>query len=192
MSHRLQLTLVRHGETEWSRTGQHTGRTDLPLNDRGRQQALDLRKHLEERYFDAVFSSPLKRAAETATLAGMGKSVKYCPGLVEWDYGAFEGRTTSELASERGGHFSIWDTEIPNGESLEAVGKRADQVLRRLLERGGSILLFSHGHFLRILAARWLEQPPHHGRRLILNAAAFSCLGYEHDTPVIVTWNQCT
>lgn len=192
MNHRLQLMLIRHGETEWSRTGQHTGRTDLPLNDRGRRQALDLRKRLEGRHFDAVFSSPLRRAKETAALAGMGEHTTRCSCLMEWDYGEFEGRTTTELASERGGSFSIWDTEIPGGESLEAVGARADQVLERLLEQGGNILLFSHGHFLRILAARWLGQPPHHGRRLMLSAAAFSQLGYERDTPVIVTWNQCS
>lgn len=191
MHHQLQLTLVRHGETEWSRTGQHTGRTDLPLNDQGRRQALDLRKRLNGKHFDAVFSSPLRRATETATLAGMAERMKHCPRLIEWDYGEFEGRTTPELANEHGGHFSIWSSEIPGGESLEEVGQRADHVLAQLLERGGKILLFSHGHFLRILAARWIQLSPHHGRRLILNAAAVSCLGYEHDTPAIITWNRC-
>lgn len=191
MADQFRLALVRHGQTDWSLHGQHTGRTDVPLNEEGCRQARRLRAQLETAHFDAVLSSPLRRAWETAVIAGLGGRAECCPQLMEWDYGAFEGRTTKEIASERGGKFSIWDTEIPGGESLREVSRRADILLEHLRQRGGSILLISHGHFLRILAARWIEQPPEHGRRLLLDAAAVSHLGYEHDTPVICSWNQC-
>lgn len=183
-----ELWLVRHGETDWSRALRHTGRSDIPLTDRGRRRARALKPLLASQSFARVLVSPLVRARETAELAGHSDKVLFDEDLMEWDYGAFEGQTTAELATGLGA-FSIWSTQVPDGESLADVADRAERVLRRLSDSGGRCLLFSHGHFLRILAACWLGLAPDHGRLFTLDAGALSVLGHEHDFRVIRAWN---
>jgi probable phosphoglycerate mutase len=180
------LWLVRHGETEWSRTGQHTGRTDIPLTARGEQQASGLRARLD-RSWSLVLTSPLSRARQTAELAGLTASEE--PLLVEWDYGHAEGRTTAQLRAERGG-WSIWtDDGLP--ETPDDVGQRAEVLLEKVAPalESGDVCIVGHGHALRILAAVWLGLPPVDGRLLALSAASISVLGSEHDLPVIERWN---
>jgi broad specificity phosphatase PhoE len=183
------LWLVRHGETEWSRTGRHTGRTDVPLTDLGRRQARALGGHLAGRAFARVLTSPLERARETCRLAGYGPVAEVADDLREWDYGAYEGRTTPEVRAEVPG-WSIWTTEVPGGESVARVGERARRVIDRAAAAGGDVALFAHGHILRILAACWLGLPPEGGRLLALGTASVSVLGYERETRVIQVWNQ--
>lgn len=187
MSDRTELWLVRHGETEWSRTGRHTGRTDVPLTDRGRDNARGLAPRLAQHRFDRVWSSTLSRARETATLAGFEPD-ETLVDLCEWDYGKYEGLSTDEIRHNEP-DFSTWTTPITGGESLQQVGERADRVLHRLSELGGRSLLFAHGHLLRILAARWVGLEPSGGRLLALVPASVSVLGYEHETRVILVWN---
>ena len=163
---RTRLVLVRHGETDWSRSGRHTGRTDIPLTDRGREQAERLGQALRGRTFSRVLSSPLGRALETCRLAGFGDRAELDDDLREWDYGVYEGRTRLEIAAEVPG-WSIWTHPIV----------------------GGDVLVFAHGHILRVLAARWIEQRPLLGSRLALATATLSELGWEHDTRVIEGWN---
>jgi broad specificity phosphatase PhoE len=185
----VELWLVRHGETEWSKRLRHTGRTDVPLTDPGRRRARGLKSYLDPRSFDKVLASPLVRARETAELAGFTTAaIELDNDLMEWDYGTFEGQTTADLA-HRLGSFSIWTTPVPEGESLGDVGARADRVLRQLANTGSRCLLFSHAHFLRILTARWLGLAPAHGRLFALDAGALSVLGHEHGYPVIRAWN---
>jgi broad specificity phosphatase PhoE len=184
----IELWLVRHGETEWSKALRHTGRSDIPLTDRGRQRARALRSLLASQSFTRVLASPLIRARETAELAGYTGEVQVDGDLMEWDYGAFEGHTTAELAS-RLGRFSIWSTQVPEGESLDDVAARATRVLRQQLGMDGRCLLFSHAHFLRILTASWLGLAPAQGRLFALDAGALSVLGHEHGYPVIRAWN---
>ena len=162
-----RLVLARHGETEWSRTGRHTGRTDIPLTDLGREEAQRLGTVLSGRSFSRVVSSPLARATETARLAGFGDRLEVDDDLREWDYGWYEGRTRVEIAKDVPG-WTVWTHPIVGGESLEAVGHRADRVIDRLLSTAGDVLLFSHGHFLRVLAARWIAATPVTGSRLEL------------------------
>ena len=181
--------LVRHGETEWSRAGKHTGRTDVPLTDRGREQALAVGKALRGREFALVLTSPLQRAAETCRLAGFGDQAQERDDLVEWDYGAYEGRTTEEIRKERPG-WLVWDDELPGGETLAQVGVRADRVIAEVRAAEGDALLFAHGHVLRILAARWLGLEPRAGRLFALDPATLSTLGYEHETAVLRVWNR--
>jgi broad specificity phosphatase PhoE len=181
-----ELWLVRHGETPWSKTGQHTGRTDVPLTPHGEAQARDLRARLD-RPWTLVLTSPLVRARKTAQLAGL--SAVENDGLLEWDYGHAEGRTTKELNHERGG-WSIWtDHELP--ETPEDVGVRAEGVLELIAPalEAGDVCLVGHGHALRILAAVWLGLPAVDGRLLALAAGSISVLGHEHELPVIVRWN---
>lgn len=181
-----ELWLVRHGQTAWSVTGRHTGRTDLPLTADGERQATALRPRLARPFAD-VRTSPLVRAARTAELAGL--SARPDDRLVEWDYGAAEGRTTGELAAERGG-WSVWtDPTLP--EDAARVGARAGSLLADLRPhlRAGDVCLVGHGHALRVLAAVWLGLPPAAGRLLALAAGSLSVLGHEHDQPVIRTWN---
>lgn len=184
----LELWLVRHGETEWSKAMRHTGRTDVPLTEAGRRRASDLAPLLGSQAFDQVLCSPLLRARETARLAGFRERIRLDEDIAEWDYGDFEGRTTAELAEEQG-DFSIWTTPVTGGETLEQVAARADRVLARLETGGGRHLLFSHGHLLRILTARWLGLPPDAGSLFALDAGGVSVLGLEHDTRVIHAWN---
>lgn len=183
-----RLVLVRHGETEWSRTGRHTGRTDVPLTDRGRDQAKELGRALRGRVFSRVLSSPLGRAVETCRLAGFADRVELVDDLREWDYGAYEGRTRVEIAAEVPG-WTVWTHPIVDGERLADVGRRADRLIAALLPSGGAILVFSHGHILRVLAARWIEQPADVGARLELDTASLSVLGWEQDRRVIEGWN---
>jgi broad specificity phosphatase PhoE len=185
---RTRLVLVRHGETEWSLSGRHTGRTDVPLTDRGRRQAERLGHALRGRTFSRVLSSPLGRALETCRLAGFGDRAELLDDLREWDYGVYEGRTRLEIAAEVPG-WTVWTHPILEGESLADLGRRADRVVEATLPVGGDILVFAHGHILRVLAARWIEQPPLLGSRLALATATLSELGWEHDTRVIEGWN---
>lgn len=182
-----QLFLIRHGETEWSRTGQHTGRTDVPLTEDGRRGAEALGRALHGYKFD-VWTSPLQRARETCRLAGF-ESANVDENLREWDYGIYEGRKTLDIRQQNPG-WSIWLSEIEGGESLEHVAERARKVIDRVVaETDGDVALFSHGHMLRILAACWIGMPPIAGRALALDTASISILGYERQTRVIRQWN---
>lgn len=185
-----QVVLARHGETEWARLGRHTGRTDLPLTDTGRDQARILGRRLAGRSFALVLTSPLARAVETAALAGFPDAIVE-PDLCEWDYGALEGRTTAEIADEIPG-WRIWTGPWPDGETIDEVAARADRVIARILapDVRGDTLLVSHGHLLRVLTARWLRQPPAEGRRFALGTATLGVLGWEHGEPVVETWNE--
>ena len=184
-----RLVLVRHGETEWSKSGRHTGRTDIPLTDRGREQAERLGLALRGRTFSRVLSSPLARALDTCRLAGFGDRVAVMDDLREWDYGAYEGRTRVEIAAEIPG-WTVWTHPIVGGESLDDLGRRADRVIAATLPFGGDVLLFAHGHILRVLAARWIEAPTLVGSRLELATATLSELGWEQDRRVIERWNE--
>lgn len=184
-----RLVLVRHGETEWSKSGRHTGRTDIPLTDRGREQAERLGLALRGRAFSRVLSSPLARALDTCRLAGFGDRVELVDDLREWDYGVYEGRTRVEIAAEIPG-WTVWTHPIVGGESLDDLGRRADRVIAATLPFGGDVLLFAHGHILRVLAARWIEQPALLGSRLELATATLSELGWEQDRRVIERWNE--
>jgi probable phosphoglycerate mutase len=186
-----EVVLVRHGETDWSRAGRHTGRTDVPLNEQGRIRAGALAAKLGGRQFALVLTSPLSRASETCRLAGLGEQALVDDDLMEWDYGAYEGRTTAEIRSERPG-WSLWSDGVPGGETVAEVGARADRLISRLEDTGGDVAVFAHGHVLRVLGARWVGLPPNDGRLLALDPAAVSVLGHEHDWRVIRGWNQPT
>ncbi|HYT78214.1 MAG TPA: histidine phosphatase family protein [Actinomycetota bacterium] len=183
------IVLVRHGETEWSAAGRHTSRTDVPLTEGGRRQGEALGSCLKGWRFALVLTSPLRRATETCRLAGLGDDAEIRPDLVEWDYGEYEGRTTYEIRMERPG-WTLWSDGVPGGESAEQVGARADRILAEAWRAQGDVALFSHGHFLRVLATRWIGLPPGEGRSLALDTATMSVLGFERETPVIVQWNQ--
>ncbi len=185
---KFDLYLVRHGETAWTLTDQHTGLTDLPLTAHGVEQAKGLQKRLQPYSFDHVFTSPLQRAKETCKLAGYLDRATIDPDLVEWNYGKYEGLTTAEILAANPS-WDIFRDGVPEGETLSAIGARADRVLARVLALEGTTVLFSSGHFLRILAARYLGLPPSEGRLLLLNPASLSILGYEHIHPVIAAWN---
>jgi probable phosphoglycerate mutase len=186
-----QIWLVRHGETEWARLGRHTGRTDVPLTDFGRDQGERLGRRLRGQRFVRVLVSPRTRAIETARLAGYGDELEIDDDLREWDYGDNEGRTTDEIRDDVPG-WSIWTGPWPNGERAEEVGIRADRVLARCLAPTvrGDVLLFGHGHQLRVLAARWIGLAPADGRRLALATATVSVLGWEREQRVIERWNE--
>ena len=184
----MELWLIRHGETEWSRSGAHTGRTDLPLTDTGRERAAAIGRYLAARPFALVLTSPMERARETCRLAGYGDVAQTDPNLHEWDYGDYEGRTTADIRKQRP-DWSLWSDGVPNGEAIEQVAARAEAVITRAMSAGGDAALFAHGHILRILAARWLELPPAAGRLFALATASVSALGYERETRVIARWN---
>lgn len=189
MSERRQrVWLVRHGETEWSGLGRHTGRTDVPLTERGQGEAGLLAARLGSQRFARVVTSPLRRAAETCRLAGFRDVAEVHDDLMEWDYGAYEGMTTREIRTERPG-WSLWADGTPGGETAAEVGLRADRVVTEVREIDGDVALFAHGHVLRVLAARWLGLPPTHGRLLALGTTAISILGYEWEVPAIINWN---
>jgi broad specificity phosphatase PhoE len=186
-----QVWLVRHGETEWARLLRHTGRTDVPLTDLGREQGQALGRRLAGRRFALVLTSPMSRATETARLAGFADEAAIEPDLREWDYGDLEGRLTSDIVKDFPG-WSIWTGPWPGGETADQVASRADRVIGRCLDPGvdGDVLIFSHGHLLRVLAARWLEQPPTSGGMFALGTATVSILGWDREQPVIETWNE--
>jgi broad specificity phosphatase PhoE len=181
-----EVVLVRHGETEWSRELKHTGRTDVPLTKEGERQARGLAEVLHGREFALVLSSPLRRAMETARLAGFEPELR--DDLKEWDYGDYEGRRTEEIREEIP-DWTIWRYSPPDGESVEEVGARADRVIGEIRAVEGDVLVFAHGHLLRVLAARWLELDPRDGRLFALDAGTLSTLGYEREQPVIRSWN---
>jgi probable phosphoglycerate mutase len=184
-----EVVLVRHGETEWSRAGRHTGRTDVPLDERGRAEARALAGMLRGRRFALVLTSPLSRAVESCRLAGLGGSAFVREDLVEWDYGEYEGRTTDEIRGERPG-WSLWRDGVPEGETAAEVGTRADRVLTEVESAGGDVAVFAHGHLLRVLTARWLGLEPAAGRLLALDPATISVLGHEHEWRVLRAWNE--
>jgi broad specificity phosphatase PhoE len=188
MTDRPQIWLVRHGETEWSLSGQHTGRTDVPLTAAGRRQAEALGHYLKGRSFGLVLTSPLDRARETCRLAGYGAIAQTMDDLREWDYGIYEGRTTLAIRTVEP-NWSIWTSPVPEGESADQVGARARRVIDRALTAGGDVALFSHGHLLRILTACWIGLPPTDGRVFALATASVSVLGWERETRVIQRWN---
>ena len=183
--------LARHGETAWSVTGRHTGLTDLPLTPRGERDARRLRDRLEGVAFAEVFTSPLQRARRTCELAGFGAVAEVERDLVEWNYGDYEGRTSDEIRAERPG-WQLFRDGCPGGESPIEVGARADRVIRRARAADANVLLFSSGHVLRVLAARWLGLAPVDGRYLLLDTAGLCVLGYEHDVsqPAVRLWNE--
>lgn len=185
----VELWLIRHGETEWSATGRHTGRTDISLTPTGERQAAALGRFLAGRSFATVFSSPLQRARETCRLAGYSDVATLTDDLQEWDYGVYEGRTTSDIRTELPG-WSIWTNNVPGGETIEQVSRRAERAIKQALPAGGAVALFAHAHILRVLAACWLGLPPDAGRLLALGTASISVLGYERETRVVSLWNQ--
>jgi broad specificity phosphatase PhoE len=185
---RPQAWLVRHGETAWSKSGQHTGRTDVPLTDAGRAQAKRLSRKLGHRKFALVLSSPMSRALDTARLAGFGDRIEVAPDLHEWNYGRYEGLTTPEIRKEVLG-WTVWTHPIPGGETAAEVAARVDRVIARVRAAPGDAVIFAHGHVLRVLAARWLDLPPTDGRLLALGTATVSVLGWERETPVVERWN---
>jgi broad specificity phosphatase PhoE len=184
----MEVVLARHGETEWSRDRRHTGRTDIPLTDTGRRQAEALRQPLARRSFELVLASPLGRALETCRLAGLGDHAELEPGLMEWDYGEYEGITTPEIRESRPGWY-LWRDGCPGGEQAAEVGARADRVIAEIGSTEGDVALFAHGHVLRVLAARWLGLGPEAGALLALDTATLSVLGYERETRVLRRWN---
>lgn len=185
------VSLARHGETAWSLSGQHTGLTDLPLTERGERNALQLGNRVKGRAFLKVFTSPLQRAARTCDLAGFGAIAEVDRDLVEWDYGQYEGLRTAEILAVRP-DWQLFRDGCPGGESPSEIAARADRVVSRVRSVQGNVLLFSSGHFLRVLAARWLGVELTGGRLFLLGTASLGELGYEHDIsePVIRLWND--
>jgi len=186
-----EVVLVRHGQTEWSRDGRHTGRTDIPLTPEGDADAKALAARLAGRSFGLVLTSPLERARRTAELAGLSAEVE--PDLVEWDYGPEEGRTTEQARETRPG-WSVWD-DSGLGETLDELALRSQRVLDRVrpvLDEGNDVCLVGHGHALRVLAACWLDLGPHVGQQLVLGAGRLSVLGHEHGCPAVLSWNVAT
>lgn len=182
-----EIWLLRHGETEWTLSGAHTSRTDLPLTPNGENAASRLGELLRGKQFAQVLSSPLRRAILTARLAGFAPLID--PDLHEWDYGDYEGRTTADIQKDVWG-WSIWTSTPPNGESADQVKARAERILAHVRTVSGDVALFGHGHFFRVLAATWLDLEPQRGRSLALSTASASILGYEREEPVIKLWNR--
>jgi len=183
-----EVWLVRHAETEWSRSGRHTGRTDVALTEEGRERARALGEVLSRRQFAVVLTSPLDRARETAALAGLGELAQLREDLLEWDYGDYEGITTPDIRAERPGWY-LWRDGVPNGESADEVAARCDRVIDELVAAPGDVAVFAHGHVLRALSARWVEQPVAFGGRLYLATGSLSVLGFEREVRVIRSWN---
>jgi probable phosphoglycerate mutase len=190
MSNPTAIYLARHGETAWSLTGQHTGLTDLPLTERGRQNAIRLGERLRGTKIDHVSTSPLTRARDTCSLAGFGESAKIDSDLLEWNYGAYEGMRSEEIRKQAP-DWQLFRDGCPGGDSPAQIGARADRVLARLAGLSGTVLLFSSGHFLRVLGARWLGMDVSGGRLFFLSTASLSCLGWEHQRDrVLRLWND--
>lgn len=186
-----QIVLVRHGETAWSRSGQHTGRTDIPLLEDGQRMGRALEAPLRRWSFAAVWTSPLRRASETCALSNHGVIAREHPDLMEWDYGDYEGKTSKEIRSEAP-DWSIWKHGPLNGETVEQLGARVDRVIEEVRQVHGNVLIFSHGHLLRVFGARWLGLPPSEGRLFALSTASISVLGWDGSQPQLVSWNDTT
>jgi broad specificity phosphatase PhoE len=184
-----ELWLIRHGETAWSLSGQHTSRTDIPLTDHGKARAKEIHDYLNGRTFSLVLTSPRQRAKETCNIAGYGDVAQTDDNLSEWDYGSYDGRTTAEIRAERPG-WSIWQDGVLDGEKIEQVATRAQAIIERSLAAGGQVALFSHAHFLRILAATWLGLDPRGGKLFALGTGSISRLGFERENRVILSWNR--
>jgi broad specificity phosphatase PhoE len=184
----MEIVLARHGETEWSRDLRHTGRTDIPLTEKGRAQAAMLREPLAGRSFACVLVSPLDRAIETCRLSGLADRAEVTEDLLEWDYGEYEGITTKEIRGQRP-EWYLWRDGCPGGETAEDVGRRVDRVVDELDGTDGDAILFAHGHLLRVLAARWLRLGPESGALLKLDTGTLSAIGWERETRVITRWN---
>jgi broad specificity phosphatase PhoE len=184
----MEILLVRHGETEWSRDRKHTGRTDIPLTEIGRREAAMLGDSLAGRSFARVLSSPLSRALETCRLAGLGDQAELTDDLREWDYGEYEGITTAAIRQSRPGWY-LWRDGCPGGETAADVGRRTDRVIASLSDLEGDAALFAHGHVLRVLTARWLGLGSESGALFKLDTGTLSTLGYERETRVITRWN---
>jgi len=188
----VNVFAIRHGETEWSLSGKHTGTTDIPLTDRGRRLAERMRPILGRNFSGLALCSPMQRARETCELAGFGQNMIVDPDLVEWNYGDYEGRTTKEIRAERPG-WQLFRDGCPGGETVEQVAARADRVIKRLRQVPGDVLVFSSGHFIRVLAERWIGLGVSAAARsFMLSTASLSALGYENDLdqPVIRFWND--
>jgi broad specificity phosphatase PhoE len=184
-----KLYLLRHGETEWTQLGKHTGLTDIPLTKNGKKEAKKLGKSLEKIFFDTILCSPLKRAHDTASIAFPEKKIVIDNDLVEWDYGDYEGVTSKEIEKMNPG-WNVFTKDTPNGEARELVEKRADRVIERVLQLSGTVAIVSSGHFSRALGVRWLNLPISYGQYLILTTASKSILGFEHIHPAIECWND--
>jgi broad specificity phosphatase PhoE len=185
----LEIVLVRHAETAWTLDGRHTGRTDIPLTERGRDAARARAGRLAAWSFRLVLVSPSARARETCELCGLGAHAQERADLLEWDYGEYEGLTTPQIQDRRP-DWSLWRDGCPGGESAGDVGARADRVIAELLAADGPVAVFSHGHMLRVLGARWIALDPSQGARLGLSPGAICVLGFEHGTPILALWND--
>jgi broad specificity phosphatase PhoE len=183
------VVLVRHGETEWTLSGQHTGRTDIPLTARGRREAQRLATRFAGHRFALVLSSPMSRALDTCRLAGLGEHVVVTDDLHEWDYGEYEGLRTADIRRERP-QWLLWRDGAPNGETAEDVATRVDRVIDRARDAGGDVAVFAHGQVLRVLAARWVGEEPAAGAHYALSPASLSVLAWEREVPVIARWND--
>jgi probable phosphoglycerate mutase len=184
----VHVVLIRHGETEWSASGQHTSVTDLSLTDAGRRQAVELGERLAGRDFSLVLTSPRARARDTCALAGLAAAAIVDDDLAEFAYGDYEGRTTPDIREERPG-WSVWTDGAPGGETAPEVGARADRVIERVLAADGDCALFAHGHLLRVLAARWIGLPAEYGGHLVLSTGSLSELGFERERRAVLAWN---
>ena len=183
-----EAVLVRHGETEWTLSGQHTGRTDIPLTERGRKQARLLEPLLSTANFALVLSSPLQRARETCELAGLGPRMEIEPDLMEWDYGEYEGRTSKDI-KRSAPNWMVFTDGCPGGETPEQVGARVDRVIDRIRPVAGRVALFAHGHLLRVFVARWIGFPPSAGQHFLLDTSTVGVLGYYQGVPAVKRWN---
>ena len=184
MTKQPEIYLIRHGETEWSLSGQHTGRTDIDLTDAGRRQATEIAGRLRGKQFSLVITSPLRRAAETCRLSGYADLAQTEPNLMEWNYGQYEGLTSDQIR-EKAPNWTVWTQPVPGGETIEEVAARALAVIQRAQSAKGDVALFSHGHLLRVLIATWLGLPPEDGKMFALATASITVLGRERDIPVI-------
>jgi broad specificity phosphatase PhoE len=183
-----EVVLVRHGETEWTLSGQHTGRTDIPLTERGRKQARLLQPLLSTANFALVLSSPLQRARETCELAGLGSRMEIEPDLMEWDYGEYEGLTSKEI-KRSAPNWMVFTDGCPSGETPEQVGARVDRLIHRIRPVAGRVAVFAHGHLLRVFVARWIGFPPSAGQHFLLDTSTVGVLGYYQGVPAVKRWN---
>jgi broad specificity phosphatase PhoE len=184
-----KVVLVRHGETEWTVSRRHTGRTDIPLTETGRQEAKLIGARLADQQFEVVLTSPLSRARETCELAELGTPAAVTDDLLEWDYGDYEGRRTADIRTERP-DWLLFRDGVPHGESPDDVARRVDRVIAQARQVDGDVALFAHGHLLRVLGARWIDQPPADGAHLLLSTGAICVLGWEREVPVLIHWNS--